>query len=162
MRCYKISKFALCCDYDVVCLCLIYVWLIMKYLGLGAALILGTFTEIMECMMISTRYKKPVMLILTISSRFGYIIGSLIGGKLTDYIGMNETFLIFAAVLMLYSPVLISLLRETNHNNMLLIENESSDDNDNDNNDEYDIFHKRMKQQKRHFIASKVQMVDSD
>ena len=99
--------------------------------------------------------RKPILLILTISCRIGYVIGSLIGGKLSDYIGINETFLLFAAAVILYSVFLITLLRETNHSKLLLIEMDSAKEEEQGENMHNDRHSMPMR-------SNKVHMVDSD
>ena len=105
-------------------------FIIVSIQGLALAFIFGAFTQIMDNMMQKSRNKnrKPVLSILTIANRFGFVLGSLIGGKLSEYFNQEQTFLILAAVVLLYSPFLILLLRETNHKNVLFeIEQESSE-----------------------------------
>ena len=136
----------------------IYLLFVMfLFLSSSTSFIFATFTKIFNERMVGNKYKKPLLLIISIASRFGYIVGSLIGGKLSDYFGINTTLLILSAFTILYLPVLIALLRETNHNNMLLIQNDdSSEDDENDHGLDNNTRNKRV------FVASKFQMVDSD
>lgn len=112
--------------------------IIFSIQGLSLSFIFGAFTDIFTLLNSRKRRKKPILSILTIANRFGYVIGSLVGGKLREYFNEKQTFLILAAAVLLYSPFLIALLRETNHKNVLFnIEQDSSEDcTDDDDDDE--------------------------
>lgn len=106
---------------------LMYHWytlcVVLSIMGVMMAMVMAAATELIEMVVLKSpkcKHKKPVLGILTVATRIGFVIGSLIGGQAADYFHLENVYLMMAAMPMVFSPMLIYLLRESHHTHSVL------------------------------------------